>query len=575
MSNNRSVALILLITAVLLLLMLPVRSQVYRDDFAYAQSVRQFVEFGEVKITEWAAPTLVLQVLWGGLFSKIFGFSLGALHPSVIVLLPIILICLFKALQELKVSNFNSLALTILFLSIPFILQFTYSFQTDIPFLTLEIISIFFFLKAFKEDRYTYFFLGTVSAMAGFLIRQLAIALILSSLVTVLLQYRKYPKIQLIRILLIIILTTFFILSTYFIWLITSNNQTITQISYQNYLIEQIKLFLPFTDVSVTDRLNLVKILNHRLVAMFSLSGGLFAIPLVVLLLSNVTKIINSINIKIVISGILIVFGLWGIDHYFFTESFVLGFPIDIYKYDLLIPFSWPVIWKYLVAIGVLSIILMSALKISDYKRGKNQIIFLLSLFLLFVFLSITSKFYWDRYIIVLLPFFIIFIGVKLRSLQAPKALLTAIIIILLIDSLQMNKARYDINGVAQREADYLIRDGIPPTKILPNQEEFWVYWYTFEDQIRNELITTNNIKELASIPPIPSNLIRIKYNNGEAYFYLNEYSLLQESDVNKIPMNINYMTLKEVSIRSLLVKTKLYSIKINNFTNYKNGSEL
>src|SRR3989344_1246367 len=127
MSNNRSVALILLITAVLLLLMLPVRSQVYRDDFAYAQSVRQFVEFGEVKITEWAAPTLVLQVLWGGLFSKISGFSLGALHPSVIVLLPIILICLFKALQELKVSNFNSLALTILFLSIPFILQFTYS----------------------------------------------------------------------------------------------------------------------------------------------------------------------------------------------------------------------------------------------------------------------------------------------------------------------------------------------------------------------------------------------------------------------------------------------------------------
>ena len=68
MSSKKSIAIILFITALVLVLMLPIRDQIYRDDFAYAQSVKQFVDTGQIKVTEWAAPTLILQILWGGLF---------------------------------------------------------------------------------------------------------------------------------------------------------------------------------------------------------------------------------------------------------------------------------------------------------------------------------------------------------------------------------------------------------------------------------------------------------------------------------------------------------------------------
>lgn len=574
MTNNKSIALIIFITAIVLFLMLPIRGQIYRDDFAYAQSVKQFINTGQVNVTEWAAPTLILQILWGGVFTYILGFSFGSLHVSVIILLPIILIYLYKILKELNVNSFNSFFLTILFLSIPFILQFTYTFQTDIPFLALEILSIYYFLRGIKENDIKYLFIGTIFSILGFLIRQIAIALIISAALTILFQFRSLSKRQILNYLIAICFLPIITFGIYYIWLNSNNNQTITQISYQNYLVEEIRNMLPFTDVSTAERLNLIKILNHRFVALFSLMGGLFAIPLLIVLLSNVTTILNSINIKVIILGLLTVLILWGLDYYLFRESFGLGFPIDTYKYELLFPLHWPDIWKFLVAWGIISFITMLAFRTSDSKKGTTQIFFLLVSFILFVLLSITGQLYWDRYVIALLPFAIIFIGLKLRSMKLPKVLLI-VIILLLLDSLQMNKTRYDVNGVAQREADYLVSEGIPLTQIIPNQEEFWIYWYTFENQMKIELVNVGGNKSKASIPVITSNFVYTKAKDSDDSMYINEYMIVQDLDINKIPVDINYAILKEVKIRSLLVKTKLYLIKVNNFASYKNGSVL
>src|SRR3989344_3922462 len=121
MSDRKSLAIILFVVAIILTIMLPIRDQIYRDDFAYAQSVKNLVDAREIKVTEWAAPTLILQILWGGLFSKILGYSLGALHVAVIILLPVILIFIYKILRILHIKLFDALILTIFFLSIPFI----------------------------------------------------------------------------------------------------------------------------------------------------------------------------------------------------------------------------------------------------------------------------------------------------------------------------------------------------------------------------------------------------------------------------------------------------------------------
>src|SRR3989344_7380995 len=270
MTNKKSIAIILFITALVLALMLPIREQIYRDDFAYAQSVRHFVNTNEIKVSEWGAPTLILQIIWGGLFSKILGFSLGSLHVSVIILLPIILIFIFKILKELNVSNFNSFFLTIFFLSIPFILQFTYTFQTDIPFLVLQVSSIYFYLKGFKEDNSKNLLIGSILAAAGFMIRQIAIALIVSALLTVLLQFRNLTIKQVFKKLLAVCLIPIFVLGAYFIWLYSNDNQTVTQITYQSFLVDELEFVIPFTNINYSDRAKLILILNHRVVALFS-----------------------------------------------------------------------------------------------------------------------------------------------------------------------------------------------------------------------------------------------------------------------------------------------------------------
>ena len=571
MSNRKSLAIVLSITAIILFLMLPIRDQVYRDDFAYAQSVKQFVDTGQIRVTEWAAPTLILQILWGVLFSKILGYSLGALHVAVIVLLPVILIFIYKILRIVYIKLFDALILTIFFLSIPFILQFTYTFQTDIPFLALEVASIYFYLKGFKENNSKNLFIGSVLAIAGFMIRQIAIALIVSAAFTVLIQSKNLPRKQILKKLITVCLFPIFVISVYFIWIFSNNHQTVTQISYQSFLINNLKTVIPFTNINFSDRAKLILLLNHRLVALFSLIAGLFAIPLSTIILINIRKIKDSVKNHILYLSIFIVFLVWGVDYTFFRESFVLGFPIDTYKNEQLFPFYWPIIWKYLVALGIFSLVVINSYKFSLVKKLNTKLVFLWLSFGLLIGMSVTSKFYWDRYVIVFLPFVIIFTGLKLRFLNIPKFLLTILVLFLLFDSLQMNKLRYDINGLAQKEASQLVNTGISPTQIIPNEEEFWVYWYTCENQMKSELSRENGDKSRATIPSIPGNLIYIKSSDGKDNIYLNEYLILDESSLNKIPSDFDYSISKGIDVRSLLVKSRLYLIRINNLYNNSN----
>ena len=329
---------------------------------------------------------------------------------------------------------------------------------------------------------------------------------------------------------------------------------------------DESRTLIPFSNIDLNERVELGLILIHRFVAMFSLAAGLVAIPLVIIILSNLKKIKNSINKKVFLLSILIVFLIWGIDYIFSSESFVLGFPIDTFKYELLFPIRWPIVWKYLAASGIFSLVIINSYEFSFVKKYNIQLIFLWLSFITLVGMSISSKFYWDRYVIVALPFFIILISLKIKFLKIPNIFLMIAVLFLLFDSLQMNKTRYDINGVAQKEAGKLINMGVSPVQIIPNEEEFWVYWYTFENQMKSELVRVNSDKSKAVIPSVSGNLIYIKFLNGNVY--LNEYLILEESSLNKIPNDFSYSILKEIDVRSLLVKSKLYLIRINNLYN-------
>ncbi len=79
-------------------------------------------------------------------------------------------------------------------------------------------------------------------------------------------------------------------------------------------------------------------------------------------------------------------------------------------------------------------------------------------------------------------------------------------ILLLVIDSVQMTKVRYDENGLSQKIAEDYKNEGISANNILPNLESSWIGWYVFEEQMREEIKRVGGNKKLAGFPETNTN---------------------------------------------------------------------
>lgn len=193
LSKTKSHFGLLAITAIYLLTilyMLPFYNQTYNDDFAYIQSVRDFLATGNFKISDWAGASLIFPMYWGVLFSKLFGYSPAVLVFSTAVLLYPGLVAFYFLLKRLGYSQFRSTAFTLFLLGFPWILQFTYTFQTDIPYMSLMIISLLFYILAIQKGNNLNFFLGSLFAAFAYLTRQLGSSMVIGVLLVLLLEWR-------------------------------------------------------------------------------------------------------------------------------------------------------------------------------------------------------------------------------------------------------------------------------------------------------------------------------------------------------------------------------------------------
>src|SRR3990167_797060 len=144
MTRIQAWLLIIVVWLFSVLLMLPFQEQSYSDDFAYAQSVRHFLESGQLKVSERVAPSAITHILWGSLFAKLSGFSFGSLHVSQVVLLPIFLITNFEIISTFEKSKRKSLIIIFYLFSIPWIISMAYTYLTTITFLTAQCLALLF-----------------------------------------------------------------------------------------------------------------------------------------------------------------------------------------------------------------------------------------------------------------------------------------------------------------------------------------------------------------------------------------------------------------------------------------------
>jgi Dolichyl-phosphate-mannose-protein mannosyltransferase len=149
----------------------------FHDDWTYAWSVEHFLKTGQLQVLDWSIHYPFAQILWGALFCLPFGFSFSALRVSTVVLAWLGALALYGTLRELGRPRSESLVATLVLIANPVFFVLSFSFMTDVPFVSVSNIAFFFIVRGlFKRSSFE-LWLGCVFGACAFFIRQIAIAI--------------------------------------------------------------------------------------------------------------------------------------------------------------------------------------------------------------------------------------------------------------------------------------------------------------------------------------------------------------------------------------------------------------
>jgi Dolichyl-phosphate-mannose-protein mannosyltransferase len=147
------------------------------DDWTYAWSVEHFLKTGKLQVLDWSVHYPFAQILWGALFCLPFGFSFSALRVSTVVLAWLGALALYGTLRELGRARSESLIATLVLIANPVFFVLSFSFMTDVPFVSVSNIAFFFIVRGFSRRSALELWLGCAFGVIGFFIRQIAIAI--------------------------------------------------------------------------------------------------------------------------------------------------------------------------------------------------------------------------------------------------------------------------------------------------------------------------------------------------------------------------------------------------------------
>jgi hypothetical protein len=165
---------------VLVILVNPLGDFPLNDDWVYGLAVREILEKGNFRLPSPASANVFSQAYWGALFCLPFGFSFTALRFSTLVLGCVGILAVYALLLETgarrEIAFFGALLIAI----DPFYLGLSNTFMTDIPFTATSLLSIYFYIKGFKNDAIVLLILGLFFGFIALLIRQFGVILFIA-----------------------------------------------------------------------------------------------------------------------------------------------------------------------------------------------------------------------------------------------------------------------------------------------------------------------------------------------------------------------------------------------------------
>ncbi len=355
--KNKGFIIVTLVYLFTFLYMLPLRNQTYQDDWAYIQSVRDFLNTGILKVSEWSSASLIFPIYWGSIFSKIFGYSIQSLHLSTIAILYLGTISFYFLLKRLHLNDTKAIFFSVILFSFPWVFQFSYSFLTDIPFMSLSIITILFYTISLQENKTSFYFLGSIFATFSFLTRQLGVVFPLS--IFIILVYLDISQKKFVLKRYLAALFPFLILALFYIlWLKTDGNLTNGQYQASTIFFKQTMPYLtPFNIPRIGTTYGYYLSYVQRIVIYFHLCIG-FLVPIFLVFKPNLNSIkkflLKQKFALLITSSIYLILIAFEIFQHYARKTFVLEIPTLITRSNILPALDFNHLWIYLVFISVI-----------------------------------------------------------------------------------------------------------------------------------------------------------------------------------------------------------------------------
>jgi hypothetical protein len=182
--RHSSFVAVLLLYALSIILVNPLRETPMEDDWAYALTVSHLLDSGEYAPHPWVASNMPAHAAWGAAFAKSFGDSFGVLRISTLVLFAVGLLCFYGLCLEHGITNRTAAALSMTLLASPLVFRFAFNFMTDLPYMSWTLVALFAYTTAWRTSSFAWTSVGFVAAAAAILTRQFGVALLLGLVAT-------------------------------------------------------------------------------------------------------------------------------------------------------------------------------------------------------------------------------------------------------------------------------------------------------------------------------------------------------------------------------------------------------
>jgi hypothetical protein len=527
------------------------------DDWSYIRTAETFYNTGEIKFTEWTSPSLIFQILWGSLFSLVFGFSVNTLILSTQVISFIGMTFFYLLLRKIGCNSQKSLLFTLLFIFNPYSFPFLYTFFTDHHFISLMFVSSFFYFCGAEHKTNRDIFLGSVFACCALLIRQQGLLIPAGAALYLILRRESWKKVAFSLVLPVI---TFIIFSC---WLQFIHGPTFSS-QQQVIWLKQI----------LTDPLLLISNSIFRPIIILEFFGFCL-IPVSLAMLPSPGKILSRENTPLLVLFCLSAALLYLIsDHagiYSSIYSWMNGFYfayVSEYGYrgtkNILVFF-----YRLFDFVSIFSIIHVAYMVIqgrSNIKKSFSSpflMLVLIGLFQLGFLMIIHYKF--TRYYLIILPVFIMIVYKGLKNIEFQKKYFIPLLLGFALFSFIGTQDFISWNEARWRLGKRTLSQGIPPRTISGGFP--WDCWHNMDYNIKHPddiiphaydipwwfewLTPAIDPQYLISNSPVPSGFYFLKY------FYTDRYTIKE---------NVEYYSLLYLKkMKIFLLKRELSPVKDDN----------